>query len=121
MRSSMTAVVFLLELLMSQVIGVAAVPRRLRITNGCPKATMWIAHMAKEGPAQDPQNVRILPLQSYSFLTPDGLTAASCFHKRATYSECRLSSSHPDVDVVVTEGGSSKEGTPLFVIRVNKG
>jgi len=114
MCSAMTAVVFLFELLMSQVIRTAAVPRRLRITNGCSKAPMWIAHMAREGPAQDPQNVRIQPLQSYSFLTPDGLTAARWWPKMACDeqgNDCGIGGSGgPDESCVVR----SKDGQQDF-------
>lgn len=46
---------------------------------------------------------------------------ASCLLQHATYSECRLSSSHPDVDVVVTEEGSKGGSGPLFVISITRG
>eukprot|EP00419_Tripos_fusus_P011625 CAMPEP_0172664134 /NCGR_PEP_ID=MMETSP1074-20121228/6388_1 /TAXON_ID=2916 /ORGANISM="Ceratium fusus, Strain PA161109" /LENGTH=383 /DNA_ID=CAMNT_0013480231 /DNA_START=40 /DNA_END=1191 /DNA_ORIENTATION=- len=54
---------------------------RLRITNACTSAPMWIAHNAHGTVGPDMQNTKIEALQSFDFLTPDGLSATRYWPK----------------------------------------
>jgi len=56
-------------------------PTRLRITSGCAKEPMWIAHEAGSGVGPDAQNIKIEPLQSYDFQVYDNLKATRYWPK----------------------------------------
>mmetsp|Transcript_128254 Transcript_128254/g.285793 ORF Transcript_128254/g.285793 Transcript_128254/m.285793 type:complete len:598 (+) Transcript_128254:76-1869(+) len=69
---------------------------RLRITNGCAREPIWIAHMAANTIGPDAQNVEIPPLATRSFATSDGLTATRYWPKMgcdALGSHCRIGES----------------------------
>jgi hypothetical protein len=53
--------------------------RRLKITNGCGNAPIWIAQQAKYMPEQ--QNRMLLPGQSHDFATVDGVASARYWPK----------------------------------------
>lgn len=54
---------------------------RLRITNGCEREPLWIAHMAAATIGPDAQDVKIEPNAFFEFSTPPGLTATRYWPK----------------------------------------
>jgi len=71
-------------------------PTRFRITNGCTREPIWIAHEAGAGVGPDPQNVEIAELGSYDFTVPAGLSGTRYWPKLrcdATGGACRLGES----------------------------
>ena len=80
----------------ARVLGVQA--SRLRITNGCPREPMWVAHMAGPGMAPNtPQNVQVPPLGSFDFpVSAYGLSSARYWPKfgcDAAGNRCRVGES----------------------------
>lgn len=59
--------------LLLPLLAVRTAGQRLQITNACPNQPIWIAHMANKGVGPDPQNVHLVPWQTYTFQTPPGL------------------------------------------------
>lgn len=73
-----------------------APPRRLTIVNGCLDKPLWIAHTAAGTTGPDEQDLKIEPLASHDFLTPDGLSATRYWPKMgcdATGSNCEVGDS----------------------------
>jgi len=71
-------------------------PTRLRITNGCGREPIWIAHEAGAGVGPDPQNIKIAQLESYDFTVPAGLSGTRYWPKLrcdARGNACRLGES----------------------------
>ncbi|CAK0810848.1 unnamed protein product, partial [Prorocentrum cordatum] len=60
----------------------SAAAQRLRITNGCGKEPLWVAHMAgAEDDGPDPQNAKLGPGEHRDFDTHDGLSATRYWPK----------------------------------------
>lgn len=58
---------------------------RLKMVNGCRDGPVWIAHMAiwpeNGGVGPDPQNIKLMPGESYNFRTPPGLSGTRYWPK----------------------------------------
>mmetsp|Transcript_75343 Transcript_75343/g.161410 ORF Transcript_75343/g.161410 Transcript_75343/m.161410 type:complete len:496 (+) Transcript_75343:70-1557(+) len=84
---------------------------RLRITNGCAREPIWIAHMAANTIGPDAQNVEIPPLATRSFATSDGLTATRYWPKMgcsAEGSKCALGGSGGPGEACVKKTGKHR-------------
>jgi hypothetical protein len=60
---------------------VTASAQRLRITNGCGREPLWVAHMAGADNGPDPQNVKLEPGEHRDFDTHDGLSSTRYWPK----------------------------------------
>jgi hypothetical protein len=59
----------------------SAAAQRLRITNGCDKEPLWVAHMAGAEDGPDPQNAKLGPGEYHDFDTHDGLSSTRYWPK----------------------------------------
>lgn len=94
----------------------SAQPRRLRIINGCGSEPLWIAHEAAGGIGPDGQNVKIEPMASHDFLTPDGLAATRYWGKMrcdGNGNGCRLGGSGGPGEACVHGDDYSRCAPPL--------
>jgi len=79
-----------------------AVAQRLRITNGCAREPLWVAHMAGNESGPDKQNLRLDPGKHHDFKTFDGLSATRYWPKM----RC---SSNGDECLIGESGGPGQE------------
>mmetsp|Transcript_12046 Transcript_12046/g.28279 ORF Transcript_12046/g.28279 Transcript_12046/m.28279 type:complete len:388 (-) Transcript_12046:64-1227(-) len=89
---------------------------RLRITNGCSLAPLWIAHEAGAAVGPDPQNVRIEPLQFHDFETGDGLKSTRYWPKMACDEQgnnCGLGGSGGPQELCVGTGDYKRCAPPI--------
>merc|ERR1740129_1969310 len=89
---------------------------RLRITNACASAPMWIAHNAHGTVGPDMQNTKIEALQSFDFLTPDGLSATRYWPKMfcdAEGNKCGLGGSGGPSEKCVGNGDYRRCAPPI--------
>jgi len=71
-------------------------PTRLRVTNGCGRENMWIAHMVGAGVGADAQNVRLGPWASHDFHITNGMASTRYWPKlgcNAQGENCRIGQS----------------------------
>lgn len=79
-----------------------AASQRLRITNGCAREPLWVAHMAGAEVGPDKQNLRLDPGKHHDFNTSDGLSATRYWPKM----RCNSSG---DLCLIGESGGPGQE------------